>query len=30
VMPLSAPSAMPWSAPRCRCANWLRKPTAKP
>ncbi len=29
VMPLSVPSAMRWSAPRCRCANWPRKPTAK-
>ena len=29
-MPLSVPSAKPWSAPKCRCANWPRKRTAKP
>jgi hypothetical protein len=28
-MPLSAPSAKPWSVPKCRCANWLHKRTAK-
>jgi hypothetical protein len=28
-MPLSAPSAKPWSAPKCRCANWPHKRTAK-
>ena len=30
VMRHSAPSAKPWSAPKCRCANWPRKRTAKP
>ena len=30
VMRLSAPNAKPWSAPKCRCANWPRKRTAKP
>jgi hypothetical protein len=30
VMRLSAPSAKPWSAPKCRCASWLRKHTARP
>ena len=29
-MPLSVLSAKPWSAPKCRCANWPRKRTAKP
>ena len=28
-MPLSAPSAKPWSVPKCRCANWPHKRTAK-
>jgi hypothetical protein len=28
-MLLSAPSAKPWSAPKCRCANWPRKRMAK-
>lgn len=27
---LSAPSAKPWSALKCRCASWPRKPTARP
>ena len=26
----SAPSAKPWSAPKCRCASWPRKHTARP
>ncbi len=30
VMPLSAPNARPWSAPKCPCANWPHRPTAKP
>ena len=30
VMRPSAHSARPWSAPKCRCANWLPKPMAKP
>jgi hypothetical protein len=29
-MRLSAPSARPWSVQKCRCANWPRKPMAKP
>ena len=29
-MPLSVPSARPWNAPKCRCANWPHKPMAKP
>jgi hypothetical protein len=28
-MPLSVPSAKPWSVPKCRCANWPHKRTAK-
>ena len=28
-MPLSALSVKPWSVPKCRCANWQRKPMAK-
>jgi hypothetical protein len=28
-MPLSVPSAKPWSVPKCRCANWPHKPMAK-
>jgi hypothetical protein len=28
-MPPSAPSAKPWSVPKCRCANWPHKRTAK-
>jgi hypothetical protein len=27
---LSAPSAKPWSALKCRCASWPRKRTARP
>jgi hypothetical protein len=30
VMRLSAPNAKPWSAPRCRCASWPHKRTARP
>ena len=30
VMRHSAPSARPWSAPKCRCASWPRKHTARP
>ena len=30
VMLLFAPNAKPWRGPRCRCANWPRKPMAKP
>ena len=30
VMRLFAPNAKPWSAPRCRCASWPRKRTARP
>lgn len=29
VMPLSVRNAKPWSVPKCRCANWPRKPMAK-
>ncbi len=29
-MPLSVPSAKPWSALKCRCANWPHKPMVKP
>jgi hypothetical protein len=28
-MRLSVLSAKPWSAPKCPCANWPRKPMAK-
>jgi hypothetical protein len=28
-MPLSARSAKPSNVPKCRCANWPHKPTAK-
>jgi hypothetical protein len=28
-MPLSALSVKPWSVPKCRCANWRRRPMAK-
>jgi hypothetical protein len=28
-MPPSVHSAKPWSVPKCRCANWLHKRTAK-
>lgn len=27
---LSVPNAKRWNAPKCRCANWLRKRTVKP
>jgi hypothetical protein len=30
VMRHSAPSARPWSVPKCRCASWPRKHTARP
>ena len=30
VMRHSAPSAKPWSAPKCRCASWPHKHTARP
>jgi hypothetical protein len=30
VTPLSAPNARPWSGPKCPCANWPHRPTAKP
>lgn len=30
VMRLSARNAKPWSAPKCRCASWPLRPTAKP
>jgi len=29
-IPPSARNARPWSAPRCRCASWPHKPTARP
>ena len=29
-IPPSARNARPWNAPRCRCASWLHKPTARP
>ena len=29
VMPLSVRSAKPWNVPKCRCASWPHKPTAK-
>ena len=28
-MPLSVPNVKPWSVPKCRCANWPHKRTAK-
>ena len=30
VMRLSAPNAKPWSAPKCPCASWRHKRTARP
>lgn len=30
VMRHSVPNAKPWSAPKCRCANWPHKHTARP
>lgn len=30
VMRLSARNAKPWSAPKCRCASWPLRPTARP
>ena len=30
VMRLSAPNAKPWSGPKCRCASWRHKRTARP
>ncbi len=30
VMPHSVRNAKPWSVPKCRCANWLRKRTVRP
>jgi hypothetical protein len=29
VMRLSAPNAKPWSGPKCHCASWLHKRTAR-
>ena len=29
-IPLSVRNARPWSVPRCRCASWPHKPTARP
>lgn len=30
VMRHSAPNARPWNAPKCRCASWPHKRTARP